>query len=134
MITLSRFWITLTPDSAGADVKFNFPPEGVPLAATVTVTLAWEEVAFAPAQVSEYAVVLVGDTTKVPVVACAPVHPPEAVHEVALVDDQLKIELPPAGMLLAVSDKVTVGVGTAATVTVAETRAEVPLVPAQVSE
>ena len=50
--------------------------------------------------------------------ACAPDHPPEAVQAVALVEDQVNVELPPLETLvgLALSDTV----GGAETVTVAD--------------
>jgi hypothetical protein len=60
-----------------------------------------------------------------------PVHPPEAVHDVALVELQVSVEVPPEGGL-AVS--MAVGTGLAATVTVAATAGLVPPVPVQVSE
>jgi hypothetical protein len=44
-------------------------------------------------------------------VACVPVHPPEAVHEVALVEDQVTVELLPDAMLLGLAEIVTVGDG-----------------------
>ena len=51
-------------------------------------------------------------------VGTAPDHPPEAVQEVALVVDQLKVELPPEATLAGLALKETVG--GAATVTVAD--------------
>lgn len=57
---------------------------------------------------------------------CEPLNPllpdqaPEAVHEVALVVDQLRIELLPLAIVLGLALKVTVAVGTGVTVTVAD--------------
>ena len=80
------------------------------VAATVTKALAGEDVPLAPLQVSVYVVVLAGDIETVPLVGFVPVHPPEAVHEVALLEDQVRVELPPKVMLVAPADKLTVGV------------------------
>ena len=54
---------------------------------------------------------LVGDATRVPLVAFVPLHPPEAVHEVALVEDQVTVELLPDVMLVGFDEIVTVGSG-----------------------
>ena len=54
---------------------------------------------------------LVGDATRVPLVAFVPLHPPEAVHEVALVDDQVTVETLPDAMLVGLAKSVTVGGG-----------------------
>jgi hypothetical protein len=75
--------------------------------------------------------VLVGDAAKVPLVAFVPLHPPEAVHEVALVDDQVTVELLPDVMLVGFAEIVTVGGGIGVgvgvdTVTDAEQLAVVP--------
>jgi len=69
-----------------------------------------------------------------PLIACAPVHPPEAVQEVALVVVQVSVEVPPVATLVgfAVNDTVGDG-GIAVTVTLAVAAAGVvPLAPAQV--
>jgi hypothetical protein len=47
-----------------------------------------------------------------------PDHAPEAVQEVALVDDQVKVELPPLATVLGLALKLTVAVGFGLTVTV----------------
>ena len=60
---------------------------------------------------------LVGDAAKVPLVALAPLHPPEAVHEVALVEDQVTVELLPDVMLAGLAEIVTVGGGIGVDVT-----------------
>ena len=54
---------------------------------------------------------LVGDTARVPLVAFVPVQPPEAAHEVALVDDQVTTEILPEVMLVGLAENVTVGGG-----------------------
>jgi hypothetical protein len=66
-----------------------------------------------------------------PPVALAPDQAPEAVHEVALVADQINVELPPLAIVLGLAVKVTVGTGDV-TETVADWVA-LPPVPVQVS-
>jgi len=44
-----------------------------------------------------------------PLVANVPLQPPEAVQEVALVDDQVNVEVPPLGTVLGLALKDTVG-------------------------
>jgi hypothetical protein len=72
-----------------------------------------------PEQVKVYVVVVVGDSSAVPLVACVPVQPPDAVQLVALVLDQVSVELAPAVMLVGEALSATVGAG-GVTVTVAE--------------
>jgi hypothetical protein len=55
-------------------------------------------------------VVLAGDTARKPAGAFVPVQPPEAVHEIALVEDQVTIEILPAVMLVGLAENATVGV------------------------
>ena len=50
-----------------------------------------------------------GDTARVPLVALVPVQPPPAVHEVALVEDQVAIEIWPEVMLVGLAENATVG-------------------------
>jgi hypothetical protein len=57
---------------------------------------------------------------------------PEAVQEVALVDDQLKLELPPLATVLGLALRLTVAVGFGLTVTLVDCAA-VPPVPLQVN-
>jgi hypothetical protein len=59
-----------------------------------------------------------------------PDHAPPAVHEVAFVEDQVRVELPPLATVLGLALNVTVGAGVA-TVTVADCEA-LPPVPLQV--
>jgi hypothetical protein len=53
--------------------------------------------------------VLVGDTARMPLAAFVPVQLPEAVHEVALVEDQVTIEILPGVMLVGLAEIATVG-------------------------
>lgn len=66
-----------------------------------------------------------------PVVALAPAQAPEAVHEVALLDDHVRVDALPRPMVLGLALKLTVTVGFALTVTVA-VWAAVPPAPVQV--
>ena len=52
---------------------------------------------------------LVGDAARVPLVAFLPFHPPEAVHTIALVEDQVTVEILPDVMLVGLAEIVTVG-------------------------
>ena len=54
-----------------------------------------------------------------PVGAFVPCHAPEAVHEVALLDDQVSVDALPLLMVLGLALKLTVTAGFALTVTVA---------------
>jgi hypothetical protein len=66
-----------------------------------------------------------------PLVASLPLQPPEAVQDVAFLDDQDSIELPPLAMVLGLALTLTVGAGEL-TVTVADCAA-LPPAPVQVS-
>jgi hypothetical protein len=63
--------------------------------------------------------------------AFAPVQAPDAVHEVALLEDQVRVDALPLAMVLGLALKLTVTVGFALTVTVAVCAA-VPPAPMQV--
>jgi hypothetical protein len=78
-------------------------------------------------------VVVVGDTPNVPLVPSVPVQPPLAVHEVALVLDQVSVELAPAVIVVGFAVSITVGVGMGFTVTAAEAGEVVPFAPVHVS-
>ena len=54
---------------------------------------------------------LFGDTVRVPLVAFVPVQPPEAVHEVASIEDQITSETLPDVMLVGLAENATVGAG-----------------------
>jgi hypothetical protein len=60
--------------------------------------------------------VLVGDTVRVPLAALLPIQLPEAVHEVALVEDQVTIEILPEIMLVGRAENATAGFADAANV------------------
>ena len=66
-----------------------------------------------------------------PVMALAPCQAPEAVHEVALLDDHVRVDALPLPMVLGLALKLTVTAGLALTVTVAVCAA-VPPAPVQV--
>jgi hypothetical protein len=61
-----------------------------------------------------------------PLVALEPVQAPEAEHEVALADDHASVEAAPLAIVLGLALKLTVAVGVAATVTVADCTALPP--------
>ncbi len=67
-----------------------------------------------------------------PLVAWVPDQPPEAVQEVALVELQVSVEVPPEATLVGLAVSETAGDG-AVTVTVADCGALVPPAPVQVS-
>lgn len=67
-----------------------------------------------------------------PEILLAPDQAPEAVQEVALMDDQVSVDALPLLIVLGLALKLTVGVGFALTVTVADCAALPPL-PVQVS-
>ena len=67
-----------------------------------------------------------------PEVARVPLQPPDAVHAVALVDDQLSVAEPLLATLAGLADNVTVGTGGAVTAIVADALA-LPPGPVQVS-
>ena len=55
-----------------------------------------------------------------PLVALDPVQAPEAEHEVALLDDHVRVEAAPLATVLGLALKLTVAVGVEATVIVAD--------------
>jgi hypothetical protein len=68
-----------------------------------------------------------------PLVDLLPDQAPEAVHAVALVEDQVRVELVPLETLLGLALNVTVGVGCAAAIeTVTDFAVEAPPAPVQV--
>ena len=101
---------------------------GAGAAVTVTVVCC-EADPPAPVQVSAYVVVVAGVTASVPLTALLPVHPLDAVHDVALVDDQVSVEVAPAMIDVGEAAMVTVGAGAGVTDTVAD---EVAVPPAPV--
>ena len=101
--------------------------------AAVTVTVAdWDAEPPVPVQVSVNLVVALIETVAcVPLVASAPVQPPEAAQDVAFVDDQTKVALEPLWMVLGLAVSATAGAG-CVTETVADCVA-LPPAPVQVS-
>ncbi len=69
-----------------------------------------------------------------PLVAGAPDHAPEAVHEVAFVVDQLKVELLPLTMELGLAARLTVGAGVGAMTETVVACVALPPAPVHVSE
>jgi len=97
---------------------------------TETVALCDDEPP-APVHVSVYLVVAVSAVVACePLAASEPLQPPEAAHEVALVEDQVKVEAAPLATVLGLALNVTLGTGVV-TVTVADCAALPPL-PVQV--
>lgn len=97
---------------------------------TVTVTDCVAEPP-SPVQVRSYSVVLVSaPVDQVPLVATAPLQPPEAVHAVASLELQVKLELAPLATVVGAPVNVTAGAGLVTT-TSADCEAEPP-VPVQV--
>ena len=88
-------------------------------AATVTV-VDWAAEPPVPLHVKVYLVVAVrAPVLCEPLVASLPLHPPDAVQDVVLVDDQVSVAAAPLLTVLGLAEKVTVGAG-ALTVTVAD--------------
>jgi hypothetical protein len=88
-----------------------------------------------PLQANEYDVVVL--TTPVPCVPLSgniPPQPPEAVHEVALLEFQVSVDVPPGAMTEGLTLNIAVGVGGTFTVTVAVASELVPPGPVQISE
>jgi len=86
-----------------------------------------------PVHVKEYELgIVIAPVLCVPLVALAPLQPPVAVQEVALVELQVSVELPPLATEVGFAVNVTVGAGT--TVTVAVATLLVPPVPLQLKE
>jgi hypothetical protein len=85
----------------------------VPFVAAVTVTVAlWVAGPPAPVQVSVNTVVAVtAGVFADPLVASAPLQPPEAVQDVAFVDDQVSADALPLATVLGFADSVMVGAG-----------------------
>jgi hypothetical protein len=80
-----------------------------------------------PVQVSVYFVVAVrAKVTFEPLIGSEPLQPPEAVHDVALVEDQVSVDLAPLATVLGFAVRVTAG-GFRVTETVADCVALPPL-------
>ena len=88
----------------------------------------------APVQVREYVALAVSAPVDCePLRGSLPDHAPEAVHEVALLDDQVKVALLPLVTVLGLALMLTVAVGFGVTVTVVDWAA-VPPAPVQDKE
>jgi hypothetical protein len=129
--------VTLVEDQVSVDVPPCATLVGLAEIDTVgglaeTVTVAdCAAVPPVPVQVSVNFVVAVrAGVVCVPAAASVPLHPPEAVHEVALVVDQVNAEVAPLCTVVGLAAKVTAGAGVV-TDTVADCAA-VPPVPVQV--
>ena len=98
-----------------------------------TVTVAdWLALPPAPVQVSVNVVLVVRlSVLWEPLVALLPVQPPEAVQDVAWVEDQVRVEVAPLATVLGLAVRVTAGAGVV-TDTVADCAA-LPPAPLQVS-
>ena len=87
---------------------------GAGVEVTVIVTLCGDVVPPAPVHVRVYVVFAVCDTDCVLDVAFVPVHPPDAVQDVALVEDQVRVEDWPEVIEVGFEVKVRVGGNTEA--------------------
>ena len=86
-----------------------------------------------PMQLKEYELgIVIAPVLCVPLVALAPLQPPEAVQEAALVELHVSVDVPPLAIEVGFAVNVTVGAGT--TVTVAVATLLVPPVPLQAKE
>jgi hypothetical protein len=97
------------PESTVLGPALSVTTGGNPETVTVADCVAEPPV---PVQVSTYSVVLPSAAVdQVPLVATAPLHPPEAEHAVAFSEFQLKVDVPPLAMVVGDADSVTVGEG-----------------------
>jgi len=100
---------------------------------TVTEVLAWR-VPPAPVQLSVNEVVALNAPVPwLPETAFVPLQPPDAVHDVALVDDHVKVLLPPLATEVGDADNETVGAGVALVTVTVTLRCVVPPAPVQLS-
>ena len=67
-----------------------------------------------------------------PLSAFVPLHPPDAVQAVALVADQVSVELPPLATVVGPADKVTIGAGEVTVTVAAWVALPPPLAPVHV--
>jgi hypothetical protein len=143
-------FVPLQPPEAVHDVAFvelhvsvELPPfaidagfaVSVAVATGTTVTTAAPVVLAppAPVQVNEYDLVAVrAPVLCVPLAAFVPLQPPEAVHDVALVELHVNVELLPLAIDVGFAVSVTVAGGSTVTIAVAAVLA--PPAPVQVSE
>jgi hypothetical protein len=146
---LTAFAPDQAPDAVHAvawvedQVRVDFPPLATELGLALRVMLGagcvtdtvvdCTALAPLPLQVNVYVVSAVSAPVEaVPLTAFAPLHPPEALHEVALLEDQVRVEPAPLATVLGLALRLTVTLGCALTVTVADCTA-LPPAPLQVS-
>jgi hypothetical protein len=104
----------------------------VAVGTTLTTAVA-SELPPGPAQASEYAVALrTAPVLLLPLVPTAPLQPPDAAHDVALLEVHVNVALPPAATTAGAAVKVTTGMEMM--VTVATIGAVLPPRPLQTSE
>lgn len=110
-----------TVTDGGFAVRFTVGAGGGDGAFTVTLTLRCA-LPPAPVQSSVKAVLeFNGPTDWLPDVGRTPLHPPDAIHAEALVDDHDSVELPPVETAVGLALNVTVGAGDGALFTVTVT-------------
>jgi hypothetical protein len=108
---------------------------GTGAAVTATIAVATELTPPGPVQVSEYDVFAARTPVlRLPLVANAPLQPPEAVHAVALVELQVSVALPPLTTVVGFASNAAVGTGAAVTATMTVAAGLTPPEPVQVSE
>ena len=99
-------------EAAPRATEFGFAASvTVAVPGTVTVTVATSLVPPAPLQVSTYDVVAVSEMPSVPLVALDPLQPPDAMHEVALVEFPVNVKAPPLLIVVCAALIETVGCG-----------------------
>jgi hypothetical protein len=119
--------VDVSPDATTEGLTVN-----VAVGTTLTTAVA-SEVPPGPAHASEYAVALrTAPVLLLPLVPTAPLQPPDAVHDVASVEVQARMEAPPEATSVGVAVSSTVGRGF--TVTVAVAAALIPPGPVHVKE
>ncbi|MEI6067600.1 MAG: hypothetical protein WCP96_09690 [Methylococcaceae bacterium] len=98
------------------------PALPLPEADATVIVADWLAVPPVPVQINVKGVVVVkAAVVKVPDVGCVPNHPPEAVHDVASVDDQVNTDVALFAIEAGLALKETVGnSGAAATLTIAD--------------
>ena len=131
-VALIEFQVSVEAPPLATEVGFAV---NVTVEAGTTVTLAVATLLMppAPVQVNVYEPAIVRDPVLcVPLLGLMPLQLPEAVHEVALVELQVSVEVPPLATDVGFAVSVTVGACITATVAVATLL--VPSAPVQVSE
>jgi hypothetical protein len=118
---------SLTATEVGFALRFTVGAGGAWFTVTVTLCCALPP---APVHASTNIVVaLSAPVDWLPDVAFVPVHPPEAVQELAFVEDQLSVALLPAFTVVGLADNVTVGAGGAPMTCTVTLRCALPPAP-----